>query len=516
MPADFPIQDDYPRPPSKADELGIPVALVEDLFVRRLLLERVSTVHAMSQSLGIRVSIGQEVSDGLRDRHLVEYHGMEGRDYRVGLTENGTRLANERMQTCTYASWTPIGLAEYTRTIWAQKAEIAINRENIRAAFGDLVVADEMLDQLGPAFMNDGAIFLYGPPGTGKTSLAERMIRIHKDQILVPRAIEVDGQIITVLDPSVHKIAPEQPPGLDPRWVMCERPIVIVGGEMTMSMLELDYDSHSGTYVAPIQMQANNGILVVDDFGRQSMSPAELLNRWIVPLSRSVDFLKLTTGTKFTVPFELKLVASTNLEPETLGDDAFLRRLKNKVFVGPIEENAFNWILVRVAQAHGIEVTAEAAKHLRDVAIDNIGELRPYVAVDFLEMMKGIAAYEGLPSKLDRYMIDRVAQVYFFTDDTPPSEEISTSAEQKTAVPPAAAAPAAAAPASPAPASQAPAAQTAQPPAAQSPAAQSPAAQAPAQGAPAPQTPTPGATSGPGPAASPAPAPMPRRTRQQG
>ena len=409
----------FPRAPGKLEELGVSPSVVEDLFIRRLLQERISTVHEVSDALCIRMSIGQEIAENLRERHFVEYHGLEGRDYRVGLTEAGTRFAKERAQVCSYASASPVALLDYTAMVWAQKADMRINRENIREAFGDLVIADELLDQLGPAFMNDGAIFLYGPPGTGKTSLAERMIRIHKDKILVPKALEIDGQIVQVFDPSVHKPVDEQPASLDPRWVLCDRPIVIVGGEMTMGMLELDFDPNSGTYQAPIQLQANNGILVVDDFGRQSMTPGELLNRWIVPLSRSVDFLKLASGSKFTVPFELKLVASTNLDPQELGDDAFLRRLKNKVFIGPISDNAFNWILVRAAKAMGIEVTAEAAQHLRNVAVENISELRPYVAIDFLEMMKGIAAYEGRPYELNTYMIDRVASVYFFSDAEP-------------------------------------------------------------------------------------------------
>lgn len=460
----------WPRPPTRIEEVGVPRSMVEDLVMRRLVIERITTVTTVAQMIGVRVSIVQAIVEELRDRQALEYHGMEGRDYRVGLTEAGSKVANERMAACSYSSTLPVTLADYTRNVWAQKAELMVNRENIRTAFGDLVVADEMLDQLGPAFMNDGAIFLYGPPGTGKTSLAERMIRIYQDKILVPVAVEVDGQIITVFDPSVHTPVPEQPTSLDPRWVLCDRPLIIVGGEMTMSMLELDYDSNSGTYVAPIQMQANNGILVVDDFGRQSMTPDELLNRWIVPLSRSIDFLKLASGAKFTVPFELKLVASTNLDPRDLGDDAFLRRLKNKVYVGAIEENAFNWILVRVAQAFGIEVSAEGAAYLRGVAIDNIGELRPYVAVDFCEMMKGIASYEGIPQVLDRAMIDRVAGVYFLTEDSEPS--FGTPAETPTAAQaatPAAAAPAATPPAAspqPQPASataQAPSPAAAQP-----------------------------------------------------
>lgn len=410
---------DVPKPPANINELGIPSALVEDLFIRRLLLERTSTIHQISTVLGLRGSIGRELAEDLRTRQVLEFQGMEGRDYRIGLTDQGQKLANDRMVQSTYAGVVPVSLADYTAQVWSQKAKMQINRESIRSAFGDLVVEDDLLDQLGPAFLSDGAIFLYGPPGTGKTSLAERMIRIHKDRVLVPRTVEVDGQIISVFDQAIHQPAPEQPQNLDPRWVLCDRPIVIVGGELTMSMLELDFDPTSGTYTAPIQMQANNGILVVDDFGRQQISPNELLNRWIVPLSRDMDFLKLASGTKFTVPFELKLVASTNLDPNDLGDDAFLRRLRNKVYVGAITDNAFNWILVRVAQAKGIEVTAEAAEYLRAVAVANIGELRPYIAVDFLDLMTGIAAYEDRPLILDRYMIDRVARVYFMVEEQP-------------------------------------------------------------------------------------------------
>ncbi len=410
------------RAPANIDELGIPRSLVEDLFMRRLVLERTSTVTGISRALGISMSIGRDIADELRDRHLIEYQGLEGRDYRAALTEGGNRVALDRMHTTTYASMAPVSLADYTATVVSQRASSMVNRESIRAAFSDLVIEDHVLDQLGPAFMNEGAIFLYGPPGTGKTSLAERMIRIHRDGVLVPWAVTVDGSIISVYDPSIHKAVAEQPPDLDPRWVMCERPIVMVGGEMDMKMVELEYDTVSGVYNAPLQMLANNGILVVDDFGRQGFRPDALLNRWIMPLARGIDFLRLGSGTKMTIPFELKLVASTNLDPKALGDEAFLRRLRNKVYIGPISENAFNWILVRVAKARGIEVNADDAAHLRSVAIENIGELRPYLVTDFCELMEGICAYEQVPKRLDRDMIDRVAQVYFVNTTTGPDQ----------------------------------------------------------------------------------------------
>ncbi|MFT7600630.1 MAG: hypothetical protein ACI8TP_003574 [Acidimicrobiales bacterium] len=425
---DVKFQPALVRTPNRPDELGLPMGIIEDLFMRRVLVERQTTIHAVSEGLGITMPVAKDIADSLRDKKILEYYGMEGRDYRIGLTEHGQKLTSERMVGATYASYLPVALTDYVRVINAQKVEMVLNRETIRSAFGDLVVADELLDQLGPAFLSDGAIFLYGPPGTGKTSLAERMIRLYDDKVLVPHAVHVDGAIITVFDPSTHIAVEPQPPGIDPRWVLCDRPIVIVGGELSHRMLDLEHDAVSGTYTAPIQMQANNGILVVDDLGRQVLRPDELLNRWIVPLSRGIDFLRLVSGSKFTVPFELKLVASTNLDPNSLGDDAFLRRLRNKVFVGPITEVAFNWILVRCAQSRGIEVTAEAAQHLRLVCEHYIGELRPYVAIDFCDLMIGICIYENVPKKLDAAMINRVASIYFVTDgmsgpaDTFPTE----------------------------------------------------------------------------------------------
>ncbi len=420
---DVNFRSDLVRVPNRPEELDLPIGMIEELFMRRVLTDRQSTIHDVSDQLGVTMPIGRVIADSLRDKKLLEYYGLEGRDYRIGLTEHGHKVTSERMVGNSYASYLPVSLSDYTRVVSAQKAEMVLNRETIRTAFGDLVVADELLDQLGPAFLSDGAIFLYGPPGTGKTSLAERMIRLHTDKVLVPRAVSVDGSVIVVFDPATHKAIDPQPQGIDPRWVVCDRPIVIVGGELSPKMLDLEYDTISGAYTAPIQMQANNGILVVDDLGRQVIRPDELLNRWIVPLSRGIDFLRLVNGAKFTVPFELKLVTSTNLEPTSLGDDAFLRRLRNKVFVGPITDTAFNWILVRTAQARHIEVTAESAQHLRRVCHHYLGELRPYVAVDFCDMMLGVCRYEGLAPVLDIAMINRVAGVYFVSDGVQPAVE---------------------------------------------------------------------------------------------
>lgn len=407
------------KPPTRVADLGLPVGLVEDLFMRRVLTERVTTISHAAAALAISHPVGDEVAESLRQKNFVEYHGVEGRDYRISLTELGQRVTSERMQSGHHVAMMPVPLADYQTLVQLQRAEVAITRPQAKAAFADMVIEDGLLDQIGPAFLSDGAIFFYGPPGTGKTSLAERMSRFYSDQILVPRFIEVDGQIISVFDPSLHRENPDQPAGLDPRYVLCERPLIMVGGELTLDMMDLQFDAVSGLNTAPIQLLANNGILVVDDFGRQTATPDEILNRWIIPLSRGIDYLRPNTGTKFTVPFQLKLVISTNIDPHSLGDDAFLRRLRNKVYVGPCSEPAFNWILVRAAKAHSLEVTAESAAHLTEVTRSYLGELRPYVAVDFCEMAVGICRYDGMPMTLDHRLIERVAAVYFVQSAAP-------------------------------------------------------------------------------------------------
>ena len=415
--------------PGRISELGLPDGLVEDLFMRRIHNERLTTISRAADALAVSHAVGDELAESLRQKNLVEYHGVEGRDYRISLTERGQRLTAERMKSGRHVAKMPVPLADYKTLVQLQRAEVAITRPKAKTAFADMVLEDQILDQIGPAFLSDGAIFFYGPPGTGKTSLAERMSRFFDDRVLVPRFLEVDGQIISVFDPSLHEEDEEQPPGLDPRYVLCKRPLIMVGGELTMAMMDLQYDMVSGLNSAPIQLLANNGILVIDDFGRQTPSPEQILNRWIIPLSRGIDFLRPNTGTKFTVPFELKLVISTNIDPHALGDDAFLRRLRNKVYVGACSEPAFNWILVRAAKREQIEVTPATAAYLSKVTRDNLGELRPYVAIDFCELAIGICRYDGLERVLDERLIDRVAGVYFGQSDDPspvPATRLST------------------------------------------------------------------------------------------
>jgi hypothetical protein len=442
--------------PRRPDDLGVPVSLVHDLVLRQSLYDgRTSTVR-LAEKLRLSPMLLTGIIEELRELRLIEIQGLDGRDYRLALTEAGRQQANDRMQLCRYAGATPVSLEAYSAVIRSQHASPVIDFDGLKGAFSDLVIEDDLLWELGPAAIAGGALFLYGPPGTGKSSIAERLLRIYDDQVLVPYAVEVDGQIVTVFDPIIHRPAPDQPGDLDSRWVLCDRPAIIVGGELVRSMLDLQYQADSGIYLAPLQMQANNGILVIDDFGRQSLTPEQLLNRWIVPLDRQVDYLSLDYGMKFEVPFDAKIVFSTNLAPEVLGDEAFFRRIQSKILIPTIDDDQFDEVLRRVATATGVALAPGAPAHLRQVSRSKgDGDLRPYLPGAVCKILKSICEFAKLPPVLDADMIDRVAAVYFTHaaatrgEDAPPTLGALKELAAATPAAPAGAAPAGAAPADP-------------------------------------------------------------------
>lgn len=401
------------RPPKSPEDLGVPYALVADLVLRRCLLEGKTNVTGLSNALALNPGLVDKIVQELREKKEIEVLGMVGRDYTLALTNLGAQHATDRLAQSRYAGACPVSLEQYRTVVAAQRLSVYVNREMLKTAFSDLVIADELLDDLGPALNANGAMFLYGPPGTGKTSIAERIVRISPDHVLVPNAIEVDGQVISVFDSTVHIAADTQPDDLDPRWVLCHRPRVVVGGELVGSMLDLTFDQSSGVYLAPLQMKANNGVMIIDDFGRQVLTPDQLLNRWIVPLDRRVDYLSLNYGVSFEVPFDVKVVLSTNLDPSDLGDEAFFRRIQTKIFVGAITEDAFDWILARVAHAMGVGCDGESAAYLRTLCIAEGGDLRPYLPADVCKLVKALSLYEGVTPVLDRHSIDRVLSLYY-------------------------------------------------------------------------------------------------------
>jgi hypothetical protein len=404
----------HPAIPQNFKELGVSESLMLDLVLRRMLIEGYSTLAGLAKSLRVSISIVDTVFKHMRSQQLVEIKGMVGNDYHFALSAAGKQLAGERFQVSQYAGACPVSLREYHAATKAQAAKVHVDRRTLRNAFADLVISDRMLDQLGPAIISQTSIFVYGPTGNGKTSLAERMLRVYQDAVMIPHAVEVDNQIISVFDPVVHQPIQNDDEDVDQRWIMCKRPCIVVGGELIPSMLELRLDESSGIYAAPLQMKANNGILIIDDFGRQLMSPRDLLNRWIVPLDRRVDYLMLRYGVKFQIPFELMVVFSTNLDPSDLADEAFLRRIHNKIFVDAVDAAAFDQIFARVVQARNMQAEPDSAEYLRKLCLrEGRTELRACYPGDICNILQSIGRYEGRPPLLTKAELERATSLYF-------------------------------------------------------------------------------------------------------
>jgi predicted ATPase with chaperone activity len=403
-----------PPVPKTYEELGIPESLVIDLVLRRLMIEGTSSLRTLSVALKLSVSVVDAAFRHLRAQQLVEVKGMAGNDYQFMLSTAGKQLASDRFQISQYAGAAPVSLKDYSRAVRAQAARVQVDRKSLRMAMSDLIVTDRLLDQLGPALISQSSIFLYGPSGNGKTSLAERMLRVYQDAVLIPYAIEVDNQVINLYDPVVHTRLDLDDPDMDARWILCRRPCIVVGGELVPSMLELRADESTGIYASPLQMKANNGIFIIDDFGRQLMSPRDLLNRWIVPLDRRVDYLSLRYGVKFQIPFELMVVFSTNLDPADLADDAFLRRIHNKILIEPVDASCFDQIFQRVVSGKRLPSDPNAAEHLRALCnAHGSPELRACYPMDISNIIQSIAEYEKRPARMSREDMERAVDLYF-------------------------------------------------------------------------------------------------------
>ena len=412
-----------PEIPYRIEELDIPQRLVFDLFLRRVYADGTSTLRTLAEALKLTPPVVEGVFRHFRTERLLEVKGSSEDDYVFSLTSAGQRLAAHRNRVSQYIGPAPVSLRDYAAGIRAQRQRVHVTRESVQDALNDLVIEDGFVSLMGPAIRSQSAVFLYGPTGNGKTAVAERLHRIYTDQILIPYAVEVDGQIIIVHDPIVHQRSESQPDNVDPRWVLCRRPFVVIGGEMTQDMLELRLDDATRTYAAPVQMKANNGMLVIDDFGRQAIPPRKLLNRWIVPLDRRTDYLTLRYGVKFAVPFELKLIFATNIAPEDLADAAFLRRLPNKLYVGGVSDDAFDQIFLRYIRREGIDCDPGLGATLRRLCREHgCKELRACLAADVTSIANSVREFEEREGALTEEDFRRAAQLYFsrtmaFTDD---------------------------------------------------------------------------------------------------
>jgi hypothetical protein len=403
----------YPSVPDTVEDLQIPRALVGDLFLRYLWLHGSATLAALHEALKLGFPVLETLFHQFRQQQLLDVKGMVGNDYSFSLTAGGRTQAAARTEICQYVGPAPVSLDQYSGIVKSQRARVRLSRDSLREAFHDLVLPDRFLDRLGPALNGQQSLFLYGGTGNGKTSIAERILRIYKDHILVPYAVEVSGHIVTVFDPVVHRPVACDQDTLDPRWILCERPCITVGGELSTAMLELRLDEATRVFISPCQMKANNGVFIIDDFGRQVLSPRELLNRWIVPLDRRVDYLTLASGMKFQVPFELMVVFSTNLNPNSLADEAFLRRIQTKVEVEEVDDEIFDRISQRVLETHQVPAETGCLEYLRETCRAAAGHLHACFPSDIHRLVKSICEYEGRSVRLTRVNIERAAALYF-------------------------------------------------------------------------------------------------------
>jgi hypothetical protein len=363
-----PAADALPPRPASVEETGLSPLYLADLLSKQLLEQGVLDLHQMSRSAALAGSVVESLCHQLRQEGRAEVRGQgESGALRFGLTELGRAVAQEALLRDGYAGPAPVPLEAYAERVRAQAlCSVGISRSEVMSAFEDTVIEPGLLDQLGPGLHSGRAMFIHGEPGTGKSYIARRLVRLLPGEVLVPHAILAGGKAVRCFDPAVHKpmFPLEEKPsvsaslllgqGHDPRYVRCLRPCVVTGGELTMERLEVQYDSATHVHQAPVQLLANNGMLIIDDLGRQRMSPIELFNRWIVPLEERRDFLALSNGYHFSVPFDVALVFSTNLDPLSLADAAFLRRIGYKVRFAPLDPEAYRQIWAQQCEQSGM------------------------------------------------------------------------------------------------------------------------------------------------------------------
>ncbi|MGQ0441824.1 MAG: ATP-binding protein, partial [Methylophilaceae bacterium] len=341
------------------------------------------------------------------------------------LTDAGKARAREWMSRCSYIGPAPVTLKAYHDMVVLQSIRgNRVTERDMQAAFADITLNPEVRNQVGAAMNSGRPLFLYGPAGSGKTFLSEKLNRLLPGVIAIPHAITVEDEIIQVFDALLHEqVTNETSASLghrnsDGRWVLCERPVVVTGGELTLDMLDLTYDAISGFYQSPPHFKANNGIFIIDDLGRQKVSPQDLMNRWVVPMDRGRDYLALHTGYKFTVPFDVALVFSTNLTPSSIADESFLRRLGYKIHVGPLSELEYRKIFRQQAIALEMAFDEEAFRYLIDHLHLQSGQpLLACYARDLLHQIVDYARYFEEPVAMSPLAFDRAWRTYFARHD---------------------------------------------------------------------------------------------------
>jgi Magnesium chelatase, subunit ChlI len=425
----------YPSAPTTLEQAGLNSDLIQQLVLKTLYFGGELTGAELGRRLGLGFSVFEATVEFLKQQRLCEIAGGSGfgaASYRYRITDAGrsrTMLALEQNQ---YVGIAPVPLAQYQRYMLEFKKAVPFNasRDQVKRAFSHLVISDAIVDAVGPAVNSGHSMFVYGSPGNGKTMIAQAIRKLLVSEIAIPHAIEVQGNIIKVFDRVNHEELPfeEDAGGLtfsvehDRRWVRCRRPLVMVGGELTMQDLELRYNAISGFYRAPVQMIANGGVLVIDDFGRQHCSPRDLLNRWIVPLESRMDFLTLQSGQSFEIPFMVLLVFATNLKPTELADEAFLRRIQYKIFAESPQRDDFVRIFENYCLAKEIPFERAVVEHmLEQYYRPNRIALRGCQPRDLINQALALANFLGQPPRLTPQLMDAACASYFVHDREVPA-----------------------------------------------------------------------------------------------
>jgi predicted ATPase with chaperone activity len=401
--------------PETVEDLGIPRNLLEDLALKTLYLHGEMSLRELADGMHVSYAVVEDLFRRLRKELLCEVKGLVNLSYQIAITTRGREHALELLSLNHYAGPAPVSLVEYVTRVRAQSVrEAEVRPEDAARALSHLVLTKETVIQVGTAVTSGMTVFLYGPSGTGKTSIAEAIPGIYQDPVWIPHAVEVDAQIIVVYDSRVHARTDEQVPGSsDARWVRCRRPCVVVGGELTLEMLDLQFNATANFYSAPLQMKANNGVLIIDDFGRQRIRPQELLNRWMMPLDRGIDFLTLAGGMKFEVPFDLLLAFATNLDPTSLADEAFLRRIPSKVKVDNCTPEQFHEIFRRVCEKHKLTYDASVVDEMLGLLGGLKQQLRPCYPRDIVRQICWAASYGGTEPHFDLTAVTQACRNYF-------------------------------------------------------------------------------------------------------
>ncbi|WP_309664343.1 ATPase [Tabrizicola sp.] len=411
-----------PSPRSLADT-GLTLVMMRDILLKTMFRTNLDLVSSISRSICLPVPLTQELVDLARTQKMIEatgtLHATSGNEMGYQLTDGGKARALDALSQSEYYGAMPLPLEQYKVQIKRQSVrDIRLNKDQLMAGMGHLILPPDLIDNLGPAVTSGRSILLYGPPGNGKSSISHGIRAALGDKVYVPRSIEYSGQIISVYDPIVHSAAEanfDDPSALrrtsnkyDNRYVYCERPSVITGGELSLDMLDLTYNPTARTYQAPLQLKATGGIFIIDDLGRQAEPPQKIVNRWIVPLEESRDILALQSGEKFTVPFDTLVIFSTNFHPNDIFDGAALRRIFFKIKIdGPSQEN-FLKIFAMVARKKKMPLDERALMYLMKVKFPTINDLYAnYMPVFLIDQMISVCDFENIPYQMTPELIDR-------------------------------------------------------------------------------------------------------------